>query len=286
MNREKNLENKGIMVENASIIVAIVIILLVGALMIETSINKMTLAFDSAIASKDTIIESDEKENAQLRAEIDKLEQKNQELETYISELEETINEQKVKEQDYVQNQVDQTLKRYYAQPALMTSRVRIVSLTDIPNEIDVSKSTTVSGLSGNDFNELIDVIAEHRGIDDCVFTGTGETFETVETEFGINGLYLLTIFTNESGFGENNVRANNAAGIKIGGEYTSFDSINDCILYLGELLKTYDDNYNRDTFSEIGERYCPGNQDWIDSNVEVCNLYADFAYKNIYEST
>lgn len=223
----------------------------------------------------------------QLNAKITELNQSNNELNEYIAKLEDEIAEKERLVQTNVQ-MANEYKRRYESVPVIVNS-IRLLSLNNAPKEpeeIDVSKSTTTTGFTEDDFNELIEIIADHRDIDNCIFSGTGNSFVEVEERYGINGLYLLAIFTNESGFGEKNIRTNNAAGIKIGGEYTSFDSINDCILYLGKLLKTYDEKYKRDTFSEIGDRYCPGNQDWIDDNTDVCNLYAEFAYKNIYEST
>ena len=152
--------------------------------------------------------------------------------------------------------------------------------------DIDIENSKSVSGLTTEQFDDLIDTIAAHRGIDDCVFAGTGKYFVEVEETYGINGLYLLAIFTKESSFGEYMIRPNNAAGLTKGGRYCTFDSISECILYLGNLLRIYDESYDLQTFEEIGSRYCEGNEDWISDNEEICNLYADFAYKNICSST
>ena len=258
---------------------------LITATIASMTIFSTAFMMDNQKSSK--IIELKEEEIIRLKNDIAEINKENTELERYITELEETIETQKKTEQIHMQSRTIGTFEKYYASPTPMVNEeVHVVTLREVPEKIDVSKSTTISGLSSDEFNELIDTIVEHRKISDCVFTGTGESFAKVEEEYGINGIYLLAIFTNESSFGENTVRKNNAAGIKIGGEYTSFDSINDCILYLGKLLKTYNDKYDRDTFSEIGDRYCPGNQDWIDDNADVCNLYADFAYKNIYEPT
>ena len=152
--------------------------------------------------------------------------------------------------------------------------------------DIDIENSKSISGLSAEQFDDLIDTIATHRGIDDCIFTDTGKYFVEVEETYGINGLYLLTIFTKESSFGEYMIRPNNAAGLTKGGRYCTFDSISECILYLGNLLRIYDESYDLQTFEEIASRYCEGNEDWISDNEEICDLYADFAYKNICSST
>ena len=81
-------------------------------------------------------------------------------------------------------------------------------------------------------------------------------------------------------------IRPNNAAGLTKDGRYCTFDSISECILYLGNLLRIYDESYDLQTFEEIASRYCEGNEDWISDNEEICDLYADFAYKNICSST
>lgn len=220
----------------------------------------------------------------------DNLNEANQELDDLKAELDEANSKINKLQSKKFENSINSSAK-YQALAPEFTNELRIVSARAIPKpeetiSLDISNSTTISGMNAEQFDLLINTIAEHRGIENCVFCNTGESFEYVENTYGINGIYLLAIFTNESGFGEYMIRNNNAAGIKIGGEYVNFNSINECILYLGKLLFKYSNEYNLSTFEEIGSRYCEDNDEWVSSNKETCDLYVDFAYKNISTST
>ena len=99
-----------------------------------------------------------------------------------------------------------------------------------------------------------------------------------MECDTGINALYVMAIFTTESGFGENMCRKNNAGGITSSkGGYKSFNTIDDCILYTGNLLSRYRDKYDLETIEEIGSRYCPVNPEWPDEVSEFVELYSDY---------
>ena len=190
------------------------------------------------------------------------------------NQFDEFLNEQK---------KILEEQKQNYSKSENVNIKVANVKVSERTSSNKVPESVHITGFTAEEFNELIEMIADHRDIENCVFSNTGETFVEVEETYGVNGLYLLAIFTNESGFGTNMIRPNNAGGLTKSGEYISFDSINDCILYLGNLLRIYEDKYNLNTFSEIGSRYCEGNSEWINANNDTYELYAEFAYKNIY---
>lgn len=94
------------------------------------------------------------------------------------------------------------------------------------------------------------------------------DTIMQVEAEYNISAITQLTILTWESGFcdiyrGEDGwpeeyMSENNAAGIdKPDGSPRHFDSVDECILYLGHLLReTYIDELGLETLDEIGDRY------------------------------
>lgn len=149
---------------------------------------------------------------------------------------------------------------------------------------LDLSSSREVTNMTADEFNELIADICDYRDqdYDTHPFYNTGKTLVEVEEKYEINGIYILTIFTIESGLGENMIRKNNAGGIKNNGTYAEFETINDCILYLGQLLEKYSDEYGLETFPEIGSRYLENYVSWAKEADEISALYMDMAYKNI----
>ena len=149
---------------------------------------------------------------------------------------------------------------------------------------LDLSSSREVTNMTADEFNELIEDICDYRDqdYDTHPFYNTGKTLVEVEEKYEINGIYILTIFTIESGLGENMIRKNNAGGIKNNGTYAEFETINDCILYLGQLLEKYSDEYGLETFPEIGSRYLENYVSWAKEADEISTLYMDMAYKNI----
>ena len=149
---------------------------------------------------------------------------------------------------------------------------------------LDLSSSREVTNMTADEFNELIEDICDYRDqdYDTHPFYNTGKTLVEVEEKYEINGIYILTKFTIESGLGENMIRKNNAGGIKNNGTYAEFETINDCILYLGQLLEKYSDEYGLETFPEIGSRYLENYVSWAKEADEISTLYMDMAYKNI----
>lgn len=146
-----------------------------------------------------------------------------------------------------------------------------------------VEERSPSSNLTSTEMNDLVNLICAKRSDDDedpqdNPFYDSGETFYEMECDTGINALYVMAIFTVESGFGESMCRPYNAGGITSSdGDYKSFKSIDDCILYTGELLSRYRDNYGLETIYEIGSRYCPVNPDWPDDVSEFVDTYSDY---------
>lgn len=120
------------------------------------------------------------------------------------------------------------------------------------------SDITCVSGLSAAQFDELIDKIIEHRGLTSAnKLHGTGEAFAYIEKEYKINGIYVLAIFTQESGFATRCANTNNFAGIKAKRGYRYFETPSDCIYYEGQLLRTKYVDMGLVSLGSIGGKYC-----------------------------
>lgn len=215
-----------------------------------------------------------EQEVRLLKDQVDFYKQANEDLEGQLSTANAMI--ESLREQQKTETETETAAPE-------MPDEISVRTISYEPEiNYDLSESTNITNLSADEFNELIKVICEHRDIEytECPFYNTGDAFEYVESEYGINGIYLLTICTIESGFGSNMIRSNNAAGITNGDGYIKFESINDCILYLGELLGKYNSNYNLSTFEEIGSRYLEDSEDWVNMAQEISSAYSDMLYK------
>ena len=145
------------------------------------------------------------------------------------------------------------------------------------------AKRTPVTNLTVTEMNELVNYICEERACSDedpldNPFYNSGESFYNMECETGISAIYIMGIFTVESSFGKNMCKPNNAGGLTNGsGSFKSFNTINDCILYTGQLLSRYRDNYDLETIEEIGSRYCPVNPAWPTKVTEFVNEYSSY---------
>ena len=143
---------------------------------------------------------------------------------------------------------------------------------------LDPADITCVSGLSADQFNELINSIIVYRGLDKSnKLYNTGEAFEYIEDEYGINGIYVLAIFTEESGFATRCINTNNFAGIKGKGGYKSFNTPSDCIYYEGRLLRNSYANCGLTTLSSIGRKYCETSS-WANNVGGILNTYLDIS--------
>jgi hypothetical protein len=125
--------------------------------------------------------------------------------------------------------------------------------------------------LSGNQIETLIK---------DTKLSGLGEAFAKGEAESGINALFVLAIVAHESARGGSDLanRANNLGGIKKwpSGEYRSFESKEDCIIYMYDLLDRLYIAKGRDTVESISKVYCVPPEHWEESINNIMNDYIE----------
>lgn len=144
------------------------------------------------------------------------------------------------------------------------------------PLNTEPDNITEISGMTGDQFDEVIGKIMSDRGLNSCKLAGTGDAFEEVEETYGINGLYILAIFAHESAFATQCINTNNFGGIRGGKSWKSFSSPVDCIYYEGRLLKEkYVDDGLID-IDDIGARYCEGSA-WPDRIQELVDDYLGY---------
>lgn len=147
------------------------------------------------------------------------------------------------------------------------------------PNEVntDPENITEISGMTGDQFNDVIDKIMVDRGLNTCKLAGTGDALADVEETYGINGLYILAIFAHESAFATRCINTNNFGGIRGGSGWKSFGTPSDCIYYEGQLLKNKYVDCGLIDLDDIGGKYCESSA-WPTRIQELVDDFCDYA--------
>lgn len=139
------------------------------------------------------------------------------------------------------------------------------------------------SNLTIEEFNSLIEYTLNEKGKVNSKFSNLGEYLYKVEQDENINGLFILSIFTIESGYGVSNLALtdNNLGGLT----NMSFDSPGECTLYAGKLMSNYYIGEGLITFEDISCKYCPPNHvNWARDVESTFNMYNDY-YEIIMET-
>ena len=207
------------------------------------------------------------------KTEISELELNIQELKNEIEDLKLTI-KRKDEEIDKL-NDVKVTVQRSVT-PAVTLSNISEPIKVDIATwDFQGTEVTNVSNATPEQLNILIKQILENRNgfyDENHPLAYMGDTLSYIENEEGISATFILAILTWEAGFcayddgwSDEYRNSNNCAGIMDDEDPRYFKNINECILYLGELLRdVYVDKHNLNSIAEIGIKYCESPQ-WGD---------------------
>lgn len=229
------------------------------------------------------------KENIALRQQIEELNStivsmqmdktstlsKTSDVEAQNRELEETNNQLLKQVEDLTIKLQTETMEHandlIEAEIALAAANARVYN-------VDPDNITEVSGLSADQFNQLIDKILDSKGFShNNALSNKGEAFEQVESEYGINGIYILAIFGQESAFATRCINTNNFGGIRASRGWKYFETPADCILYEGDLLKRSYVDKGLITLDDIGAKYCEGSE-WPSAVGNILDEYLDYA--------
>lgn len=102
---------------------------------------------------------------------------------------------------------------------------------------------------------------------------GYGHYFKKIEDKYKVNGLFAISVATQESGLGRSELAKNNNNfyGIKRGEDaWAKFDSKEDGILYFGELMNK--SRYRGKTIRQIAPIYC--NSEWGERVSSIMSRY------------
>lgn len=128
----------------------------------------------------------------------------------------------------------------------------------NLPQVFTTENITTPTGLTGDDFNKLIE---------NTPLKGMGETIVSVENEYNINGLFLLSVANIESGMGRAS-RGYNLFGM-IGRKHQSYKHS------MIEFAKLINKSYAGMSIKSLAKKYCPPNHSkWV---IALNNTYNKF---------
>lgn len=164
-------------------------------------------------------------------------------------------------------------------EPTVDESATTEKKIEEEPVAINLTDITKPSNLTADQLNSIIDEQLTDIGESYTKFSGMGESLVKMEQETGVNALFCLSVGSLESGHGTSYAAEskNNLFGL-IGnsGNLMSFDSVDDCVMYWGELIRNnYIDN-GRTTVSSIQSKYCPGSSTWSGNVSYFMNEYSD----------
>ena len=164
-------------------------------------------------------------------------------------------------------------------EPTVDESATTEKEVEEEPVAINLTDITKPSNLTADQLNFIIDEQLTDIGESYTKFSGMGESLVKMEQETGVNALFCLSVGSLESGHGTSYAAEskNNLFGL-IGnsGNLMSFDSVDDCVMYWGELIRdNYIDN-GRTTVSAIQSKYCPGSSTWSGNVTYFMNEYSE----------
>lgn len=231
----------------------------------------------SAMAEENAKLRS---QNDQMASTIATMEDSNTLLSKNATEIE-SENEELREEVDLLVGKIDDmSLRMAYTTNMLTMLQEEYEAVGTIKDaipereyETDPENITEISGMSAEQFDEVIGKIMTDRGLSTCKLAGTGEAFATVEEAYGINGIYILAIFAHESAFATQCINTNNFGGIRTNNGWKYFNTPSDCILYEGQLLKTKYVDVGLIDLDDIGAKYCEGSA-WPSRIQELVDEY------------
>lgn len=142
--------------------------------------------------------------------------------------------------------------------------------------EINLVNINQKSGLSEEQFNQLIEVAMNNKNKNTSSLLNMGAYLKFIEDEYNVNGLFALSVSSFESGWGVRFTN-NNLFGFKSGA--LEFKNVGESINYFGKLIRNNYMNEGRDTISAISTKYCPPNSNKWSSDVNwFMRYYADTA--------
>ena len=231
----------------------------------------------STVAAMDATILETREANEKLTQDADRVKSENVDLKVKVNHLDEKIDDLSL-DMAQAQNTIIELTgaidEDQFEQPK--NSKRPEVIMPEQELDIDPDNITEISGMTGDQFDKIIEKIMDRRGLETCKLAGTGDAFAEVEETYGINGLYILAIFAHESAFATQCINTNNFGGIRGGKSWKWFETPSDCIYYEGRLLKDSYVDMGLVDLDDIGGKYCESNA-WPDRIQELVDEFVGY---------
>ena len=142
-------------------------------------------------------------------------------------------------------------------------------------NFIDISKP---SNLTADQLNTIISIQLDSINAPHGKISGIGEELVKMEEEYSVNALFCLSVGSLESGHGTSIAanKKNNLFGLIGNNGIMTFDSVESCISYWGNLIRNHYIDKGLTTISAIQNKYCPDSSTWSNNVNYFMNTYAN----------
>jgi len=206
-----------------------------------------------------------------------------------INQLNTDVNDLAIQCDTFVQetnarlDRIEARLNQLDADIALIkTKQAETAIVQPVPVIINYGDITHKSGLTAEQFDEVINAVLTKYNKSDTKLTGLGQALYDMETQYDINGFLALGVSGIESGWGRSNLakNSNNLYGL-LG---MKFDSTYDCTIYFGKLMREHYIGEGRTSLTSISKKYCGGNTQWVSDVTWFIGIYTDMA-KELYST-
>ena len=166
---------------------------------------------------------------------------------------------------DYVGLQEEYNSVVNNVNPQVEIEEPTISSEPDPVVEINTTDITQPSNLTADQLNHIINTQLTKIGHPSTKMSNIGEALVKMENDSGVNALFCLSVGSIESGHGTSAAarNKNNLFGLTGKNGLMTFESVEHCIEYWGNLIRTKYIDSGRTTISEIQQKYCPGSTIW-----------------------
>lgn len=148
-----------------------------------------------------------------------------------------------------------------------------------VEKDINLTNIAESSNLDAETFNYIINTYGDTYNLSNHTLRSAGEAIVKMEEEYNINGLFCLAVCGLESGSGTSYAAReyNNLFGLMANsGNLMKFETIDDCIMYWGKLIRNNYVDYGLTSIGSIQGKYCPGSTSWAPDVRWLFSTYAN----------
>lgn len=227
--------------------------------------NKFIEEYSLKLEESNKRIEALEKECASLKADLDKCK----------SDIKDISNLNSGKMNPAIK---DRLLKSINVNGVSLYQYLKTIEQSKPKATVNTKDVTKKSNLTVEQFDAVINkIVVDKYKKTNSKLIGNGKYLKHVEDTYGINGLFVLSIASLESGYGTVGPKNNLFGLTKSGGGYASFESLQSSYDTFGRNLKKGYIDKGLTTIPTIAKKYCPPNKNkWTKDVSWFMKLYSN----------